>query len=248
LRLRKELRDKDVEKIILESVILVKEAQLELGLFISPTIDQTKLRLQSGNLKADYLHNKKNKKYSFEYGSFIPPATILLDKKLPFCDKPLDMPQFCETMIYYSAVHEIIHADDHTRGDELLLATRHHILDVHNDKLETSMKILREKEETKCIQNYEDLASLWSIQYVDMVTHYRAYIVLRHKKYKKLDRIWTQLDKEYFPPNLLTCIEIEKGTDYVFSLFTEKIGDYCLIEALEEYKTIKDKNVCSYTI
>jgi hypothetical protein len=110
------------------------------------------------------------------------------------------------------------------------------------------MQILTKKKETSCIQNFEDLASLWSIQYVDMTTHYRAYTVLRYKKYKKLDRIWTQLDKDYFPPNLLTCIEIEKGTDYVFSLFTELIGDYCLIEALEEYKAIKEKNVCSYTI
>jgi hypothetical protein len=151
-------------------------------------------------------------------------------------------------MSHYTAVHEVIHADDHTGGDKLLLATRKHIFKTHKDKLETGMQFIQNNGGKDSITNFEDLASLWAIQYVDMVTHYRTYVVLRHKKYKKLDHIWSQLDKDYFSPNLLTCIEIEKGTEYVFNLFTNMMGEYCLIEALNDYKSIQEKNVGSYTV
>ena len=245
---RRELRDEDVKELVFESITLIKKAQNDLLLSISPNIYQTEFRLKTGILKADYLNHKWKKVYTHEYGSFIPPSTIFLDKKLPFCDRPLDMPHFCETMSHYTAVHEVIHADDHTGGDKLLLATRKHIFKTHKDKLKTGMEFIKNNGGKNSIRSFEDLASLWAIQYVDMVTHYRAYVVLRHKKYKKLDQIWSQLDKDYFPPNLLTCIEIEKGTKHVFHLFTDMLGEYCLIEALDDYKSIKEKNVDSYTV
>jgi hypothetical protein len=243
-----ELSDEDVKKLVIESVTLIKEVQSDLNLKISFSIDQTEERLLGGNLKADYLDRIQSNSYANKYGRFIPPSTILLEKKLPFCDRPLDMPQFCETMTQYCAVHEVIHADDHTNGDALLLATRQHILESHRDKLQISMKIIEKEGGTTSIKNYEDLSSLWAIQYVDIVTHYRSYVVLRHKKFNKLHHIWSQINNDYFPPNLLTSIELEKGTDYVFSLFTDKAGKYCLIEALEDYKKIKDADTRGYTV
>jgi hypothetical protein len=121
-------------------------------------------------------------------------------------------------------------------------------LDSHDDKLEKSMEIIREDGGYLGIDNFEDLASLWAVQYVDMVTHYRSYVVLRHHRYPKLDQIWSRLRNDYFPPNLLTNIEVTKGVDYVFSLFTERIGEYCLIEALDEYQKLKEKQSASYMV
>ena len=183
-----------------------------------------------------------------DFGNFQPPNVIYLDKRLPYCDHPMNIPDFAETMIAYSGIHEVIHADDHTGGDRLLLATRKHILETHEDKLEKSMEILRKDGGAQCIDGYDDLASLWAVQYVDMVTHYRSYVVLRHLKFPKLDEIWSRLRNDYFPPNLLTNIEVTKGANYVFALFTEKMGEYCLIEALDEYNKIKEKATASYMV
>lgn len=183
-----------------------------------------------------------------DFGTFLPPNIIHLDKRLPSCDHPMHMPDFTDTMITYTGIHEVIHADDHTGGDKLLLATRKHILETHEDKLETSMKIIKDDGGYVGIDSYDDLASLWAVQYVDMVTHYRSYVVLRHHKYPKLDQIWSRLRNDYFPPNLLTNIEVTKGVEYVFSLFTEKVGEYCLIEALDEYQKLKEKQTMSYMV
>ncbi len=81
-----------------------------------------------------------------------------------------------------------------------------------------------------------------------MVTHYRSYVVLRHMRFPKLDQIWSRLRNDYFPPNLLTNIEVTKGASYVFTLFTEKMGEYCLIEALDEYNALKEKVTASYMV
>jgi len=193
-----------------------------------------------------YITDSRENSYRMDFGSFQPPASIFLDKRLPNSDHPLDMPDFADTLTLYSAVHEVIHADDHMGGDQLLLATIRHILDAHVDKLERSLQLIKNENENCVIEDYEDLATLWSIQYVDMVTHYRSYVVLRHIKAPKLDQIWSRLRDDYFPPNLLTCIEVNKGLDYVFSLFTKRMGEYCLIEALQEYNEMKERESQSY--
>jgi hypothetical protein len=213
-----------------------------------PNIHSTRLRLKRGIFKADYINNPKGQNYSMDYGSFQPPSTIFLDKHLPFSDYPLDLPDFAETLTMYSAVHELIHADDHTGGDQLLLETRKHILKVHEDKLEKSLHIIESDGGSEYITNYDDLSSLWAIQYVDMVTHYRAYVVLRHMQYPHLNQIWSRLSTDYFPPSLLTCIEVTKGSSFVFSLFTEKIGEYCLIEALDDFNCMKEREAQSYMV
>ncbi len=248
MTLRKELSDGDVRNIVQESINLISSTQREMHLPISPNIGSTRSLLSKGVFKAKNINNRRNRAYAMDFGAFQPPNIIHLDKGLPSCDHPMNLPEFAETMITYTAIHEVIHADDHTGGDKLLLATRKHILETHKDKLKTSMEIIKNDGGYVGIDNYDDLASLWAVQYVDMVTHYRGYVVLRHNKFPKLDQIWSRLRDDYFPPNLLTNIEVTKGVDYVFSLFTEKIGDYCLIEALDEYQKLKEKQSASYMV
>ncbi len=248
MTLRKELSDGDVRNIVQESIKLISATQRETRLPLSPTIGSTRHRLNQGEFKAKHINNGRNSAYAMDFGTFQPPNKIFLDKRLPSCDHPMHMPEFAETMTTYSGIHEVIHADDHTGGDKLLLATRSHILENHEDKLEKSMQIIREDGGYVGIDNYDDLSSLWAVQYVDMVTHYRSYVVLRHHRYPKLDQIWSRLRNEYFPPNLLTNIEVAKGVNYVFNLFTERIGEYCLIEALDEYNRLKERQAASYMV
>jgi hypothetical protein len=248
LTLRKELTDGDVRKLVRDSLNLVGRTQRQLNLPIMPNFPITVKRLMQGNFKAMYINSPKGKSYNMDFGSFRPPANIILDKRLPSSDHPLDLPDLADSLTVYCAVHEIIHADDHAGGDILLLATCNHILESHLDKLEKSLQIINAEGDNSIISGYEDLASLWAIQYMDMVTHYRSYVVLRHMNYPKIDQIWSRLSNDYFPPNLLTCIEVSMGTDYVFNLFTEKIGEYCLIEALEEYNCMKERETKSYMV
>jgi hypothetical protein len=248
LTLRKELTDSDVRQLVRDSLNLISRTQRQLNLPIMPNLTSTIKRLKQGNFKAMYINNPKGKNYNMDFGSFRPPASIFLDKRLPSSDHPLDMPDFADTMTVYSAVHEIIHADDHSGGDELLLATCRHILKTHEDKLARSLQIIINEGGDSIIKDYEDLATLWAIQYVDMVTHYRSYVVLRYMQFPKIEQIWSRLSNDYFPPNLLTCIEVSRGTEYVFSLFTERIGEYCLIEALEEYNCMKEREAQSYMV
>jgi hypothetical protein len=246
--LRRELSDADVRRIVQESLNLISKTQNQLGIPIAPNLWRTKLRLETGSFVAGCINRRRGNRYSMDYGSFTPPSTITLDRRLPSSDHPLDLPDLAETMTAYSGVHEVIHADDHTGGDRLLLATREHILREHSDKLEKSMAIIRREGGCSAIGGYGDLASLWAVQYVDMVTHYRSFKVLQHQKYPQLDHIWSRLSDDFFPPNLLTCIENSRGTQHVFSLFTERAGEYCLIEALEEYNAIKERDSSSYTV
>lgn len=248
MTLRRDLTDSDVHRIVLDSLKMISEAQSQLNLPVAPNISQTRKILRRGSFKALPLNPRRANRNSMEHGSFLPPATIILDKRLPKSDHPMDMPDFVETLTMYSAIHEVFHADDHAGGNKLLMATREHILDRHEDKLEKSMSIILEEGGSPAIKDYGDLASLWAVQYTEMVAHYKSYVVMRQMKRPKLDRLWSRLRNDYFPPNLLTCIEVSRGTDYVFSLFTDRLGDYCLIEALNEYNALKEKDAGSYTV
>jgi hypothetical protein len=245
---RRKLQDQDVYRIVQESIELIKITQSQLNLPISTNILKTRKKLKTGTFKAVNLNPNRNHHYAMDYGSFIPPDMILLDRNLPNIDHPMNLPDFTETLTVYSAIHEVLHADDHINGDNLLVETREHILREHKDKLHRSMYIIQREVGSDAIRNFQDLSTLWAIQYIDMVTHYRSYVVLRHTGYPKLDQLWSTLRDDFFPPNLLTCIELSKGIDYVFSLFTKKIGKYCLIEALNEYNIIKERNCSSYMV
>lgn len=49
------------------------------------------------------------------------------------------------------------------------------------------------------------------MQYADSATHYRAYLILNHKKFPKLDDIWVGLYNSIFSPRLFTTLEGEEG-------------------------------------
>ena len=183
-----------------------------------------------------------------DFGCFYPPSTIMLDRNLPFSDRPLDIPELASTLSLYTAVHEVLHADDWIGGDKLQRATRDHMLSCHKDKLDRALEFIRNGEGTDCIKTVAELANLNANHYVDMVTHFRSFVALRYAEAPKLDMIWDKLTINFFPPNLLTMIEAEKGTPYIFDLFTKYAGEYCLIDAFEEFESIGKKSANQYTV
>ncbi len=96
-------------------------------------------------------------RYGMDYGCFQPPSTIMLDRNLPFCDRPLDIPDLASTMCLYSAVHEVLHADDCVGGDVLQSATREHMLKDHRDKLDAGMRFIQSEGGNDCIRTTAEL-------------------------------------------------------------------------------------------
>lgn len=245
---RRELTPKDVRKLVFESIRLIDEAQRDLRLSICPKLEETRERLRFGRFRVSPLPQERGGSYHTAYGSFDPPATITLDSGLPFCDRPFYIPEIPNTLAHYTASHEVIHADDHYGGDRLFLATREHILREHRDKLLRGIEIVEREGGCDLIRCHDDLACFWAMQYVDMVTHYRAYVTLRHHRFPRLEMIWECLDDGFFPPNMLTKIEVEKGARYIFNVTMGSAGEYCLVDALMESEGIKSKNSCRYTV
>ena len=89
---------------------------------------------------------------------------------------------------------------------------------------------------------------MWAKQFVDLLTHYRAYVVIRHHGFPRLDLVWNSLQNDFFPPSLLTTIEVERNTRYVFDSIILRAGSYCIIDALMEIKNISEKNANTYTV
>jgi hypothetical protein len=245
---RRELTSGDVRKLVFKSIGMIVKTQRELKLQICPNIDETRERLRDGIFRAEQMPRNKVKPYHMDYGSFDPPATITLDSRLPFSDEPLHMPELPQTLEHFTATHEVIHADDYTGGDWMFTATREHILCEHRDKLEKGMRIIETERGSECIRSSEDLACLWAMQYVDMITHYRAYVVLRHHQFPKLDQIWRHLHNDFFQSNLLTQIEREKDIRYVFDHIIRRAGEYCIVDALKESVSIGKSKASRYTI
>ncbi len=245
---RRALTSEDVRSLVFESIGLISRAQDDLDLKICPNIQETKRRLREGTFEAKPLSNMREETYRMAFGSFSPPATIVLDSHLPFCDMPMDIPDVPSTMTRYTAVHEVIHADDHAGGDVTLHATREHFFRHHRDKLESGMEVIESADNGDCICNCEELANIWAIQYVNLLTHYRSYVVLRHHRLPRLDMVWDMMQNDFFPPNLLTQIEIERDMRYVFEKMIERAGEYCIIDALLESKRIRDKHVTRYAV
>jgi hypothetical protein len=244
---RRRLTHEDVRRIVTGSVELIREAQLELNLPLGTHIIETRDRLGEGDCFADSLEMIRGCQYGMDFGCFTPPSTIILDRDLPFSDKPMEIPELASTLSLYTAVHEVLHADDWVGGDKLQRLTRDHMLREHRDKLVKALAFIKD-EGTECIKTVAELANLNATHYVDMVTHFRSFVALRYAEAPKLDMIWDKLSINFFPPNLLTMIEVEKGTEYVFSLFTERAGSYCLIDAFEEYESIGKRSAQAYTV
>jgi hypothetical protein len=245
---RRRLTHEDVRRLVKGSVELIREAQLELNIPLGPHIIETGERLSEGDCLADSLEVIRGCQYGMDFGCFAPPSTIILDRDLAFSDKPMDIPELASTLSLYTAVHEVLHADDWVGGDKLQRLTRDHMLREHKDKLVKAFDFIKDKDGTDCIKTVNELANLNATHYVDMVTHFKSFVVLRYTKAPKLEMIWDKLSINFFPPNLLTMIETEKGTEYVFSLFTEKAGSYCLIDAFEEYESIGKRSAQTYTV
>ena len=182
------------------------------------------------------------------YGAFNPPATITLDSTLPFCDSPLDIPEIPPTMAHYTSVHEVIHADDHMGGDVIVEETREHILRDHRKNLDRGMEIIRAKDDENCIADETELANLWAMQYADLLTHYRSFVVMRHHDFPKLDVVWENMQGGLFPPYIITKIEKEKDTRYVFEEIIRRVGAYCIIDAVDESIKLEERDACKYAV
>lgn len=213
-------------------------------------IEETGRRLRAGTLKAEKIpyERRVNSFYAFSYSYFCPPSTVCLDSRRPFWDKALCYPEVVETATQYCAVHEVVHADDFSQGDRIVAETAKHIQKAHQDKLKTSIELLKKSRAPDFLKQGGNLIKIWAEQYADMITHYRAYLVLRQKRFPKIDYIWSCLGSHYFPPNLLTSIECAKGTEYVLKRITESLGEYCLVEALGEFDEILQRNSKRYTV
>jgi hypothetical protein len=238
---RRPLTDEDVRRLVFGSVELINETQTTLNLSLAPHIQETRKILSEGEFWADTVERGKICRYGMDFGCYTPPSTISLDRELPFSDKPLDLPDLASTLTLYSAVHEVIHVDDYLGGEVLLKATQEHMLNAHSEKLEKAMKVIEEQGNGDAVKNIRDLVHLSSQHYVDMTIHYRSFIILSYINAPQLELIWDRLSEDYFPPYLLTRIEREKGRKHVFDLFTEHAGDYCLIEAFDDYEKIGEK-------
>lgn len=245
---RRRLNSEDVRKLVFEAIGLIEEAQMKLQLPICRNLAKTRRILRRGTFQAASLRSEREGKLHTLYGDFAPPATITLDRELPFCDSPLDIPEVPRTMTYYTSVHEVIHADDYAGGDRIINETREHILEDHKDKLEVSMEIIRQRTDDDCIASDEELAGLWAIQYADLLAHYRSYVVLRHHRFPRLAFIWDLMQSDLFAPSLLTKIEREKGTRYIFEAIIDRVGEYCLIDALAETMSIGERSADAYTV
>jgi hypothetical protein len=238
---RRVLTDEDVRRLVFGSVELISEAQTTLNLPLAPHLQETREILSAGEFWADTVERGKICRYGMDFGCYTPPATISLDRELPFSDKPLDLPELASTLTLYSAVHEVIHVDDYLGGETLLKATKKHMMDTHSDKLDKAMKVIEEQGNGDAVKTIKDLVHLSSQHYVDMTIHYRSFVILSYINAPQLELIWDRLSEDYFPPYLLTRIEREKGRKHVFELFTEHAGDYCLIEAFDDYEKIGEK-------
>jgi hypothetical protein len=245
---RRRLTHEDVRRLVTGSLELICEAQLELNLPIGLHINETRNQLINGDHLAESLEAIRGCQYGMDFGCFNPPSTIMLDRDLPFSDKPMDIPELASTLSLYTAVHEVLHADDWVGGDKLQKATCDHMLQIHMDKLEKALDFIKDEEGNNYIHTVSELANLNATHYVDMVTHFRSFVALRYAKAPKLEMIWDKMSLNFFPPNLLTMIEAEKGTEYVFSLFTERAGNYCLIDAFDEYESIGKRSANTYTV
>jgi hypothetical protein len=159
-----------------------------------------------------------------------------------------NQPELATTATYYCAVHEVIHADDYTDNNRIVHKTLQHIKRKHKNELSEASGILSRHSQGRRGKNNRQIMNTWTYQYVDSATHYRTYLVLKHKKFLKIDTIWVSLYNSIFSPRLFTTLEKTKGLQYTANLLSKKIGETCIIETVKEYEEASQRNVRRYAV
>lgn len=239
-----------VRKLVLRSVDLIRETRDGLNLPLFSRIEETGRKLENGVFRAEKfpLRRLSHRVYTKAYGYFKRPSTIVLDEDLPLSGKLFNQPSLATTATYYCAVHEVIHADDYTDGNRIIRETLLHIQRKHGDELAEASTILSKHSRGRWRGSRKEVMNTWAYQYVDSATHYRTYLVLKHKKFPQIDNIWVSLYTSIFSPRLFTTIEQEKGLNYTANLLSEQIGSVCIIEIAKEFEENSRKRAGVYTV
>jgi hypothetical protein len=247
---QKRLSSANVKNLVFKGVKLVKETRDELDVPLFRTIDDTGKRLQNGVFRARTFRPRRVSRYAYAkaYGYFKAPSTIVLDADLPLEGRLFNQPELATTATYYCAVHEVIHADDYTDHNRIVNETLHHIKTQHERELTEVSRILSRHSRGRWGTTHNEVVNTWTYQYVDSATHYRTYLVLRHKRFPKIDTIWVNLYNSIFSPRLFTTLEHAKGLEYTARFMSERIGKTCIVELVKEYEAISQRNVRTYTV
>lgn len=247
---QKRLSSDKVKDLVSRGVNLVQETRDELDLPLFGTIEDTGKRLNYGIFRARKFRLRRVSRYAYAkaYGYFKAPSTIVLDEDLPLEGKLFNQPELATTATYYCAVHEVIHADDYTDNNRIVNETLQHINTKHENELGEASRILSRYSRGRWGKNNKEIVNTWAYQYVDSATHYRTYLVLKHKKLPKIDNIWGSLYNSIFSPTLFTTIEKEKGLQYTVNLLSEHIGRTCIVEIAKEFEEISQKKARTYTV
>jgi hypothetical protein len=245
----KRLTDADVRQLVLKSIELVQSTRDDLDLPLFTRIEETSERLQHGELKAGTFRIRRSGNViSKTYGYFKAPSTIVLDENLLLEGQRFHQAELATTATYYSAVHEVIHADDFTHGNRLTQETLQHIQRMHRDEIADVERILSKYTQGGWGRTPQAIINTWAYQYIDSATHYRTYVVLKHHHFPELDTVWVSLYNSIFSPRLLTTLEDEKGLHYTASLLSEHIGETCIVEIAREYDAIGHARLRQYTV
>ena len=234
----------------MESIDLVRETRDELNLPLFRKIEETGKRLRKGSFRAERFPVRRLSHliYAKAYGYFKRPSTIVLDEDLPLLGEPFNQPLLARTAAYYCAAHEVIHADDYTDNNRIIKETLRHIQGKHKNELEKASIALSRYSRGTWGGSREAVIHTWAYQYTDSATHYRAYLVLHHKKFPKIDDIWVSLYNSIFSPRLFTTIEKEKGLSHTANLLSKGIGRVCIVEISQEFEEISRKKAGTYTV
>jgi hypothetical protein len=247
---QKKLSSDNVKDLVLTGVNLVQETRDELDVPLFRTIEDTGKRLQNGVFRARKFRLRSISRYAYAkaYGYFRVPSTIVLDEDLPLEGRLFNQPELATTATYYCAVHEVIHADDYTDNNRIVHETLQHITTQHENELTEASRILSRYSRGRWGRTTKEIVNTWAYQYVDSTTHYRTYLVLKHKRFPKIDTIWVSLYNSIFSPRLFTTIEHAKGLSYTAYLLSEQIGKTCIVELVKEYEAASQRNVRTYTV
>jgi hypothetical protein len=238
-----------VKMLVLRSAALIRETRDELNLPLFRRIEDTQRRLEHGTFRAEPfpVHRLSHFAYAKVYGYFRKPSTIVLEEALPLSGKLFDQPLLATTATYYCATHEVIHADDYTNNNGIIKNTLRHIRRKHKDELAEASEILSKHSKVRWTGSENAIINTWTYQFADAATHYRTFLVLKHKKFPKIDNIWVSLYNSIFSPSLFTTIEDAKGLQYTTSLLSKHMGKICIIEIVKMFEAISRKKTDLYT-